>query len=93
MSIKYTHQLSFDLNIIFGFNFGEAFEQTILSKAVKKIKLNLILLPDGAFSIGIGLDRVGVVGPICRSCTMRYLQEKNRNKVTRRGSADRLSDA
>ena len=28
---------------------------------------------DGAFSIGTGLERVGVFGPIRRSCALRYL--------------------
>ena len=37
----------------------------------------------GAFSIGVGFEQVGVVGPIRRSCVMRYLQENNINKVIR----------
>ena len=32
----------------------------------------------GTFSIGIGLERVGVVGPIRRSCAMRYLQKQQK---------------
>ena len=31
-----------------------------------------------AFSIGIGLERVGVVGPIRRSCVMCYLQKQQK---------------
>ena len=45
------------------------------------------------FPIGIGLERVGVIGPIRRSCVMGYLQKNNKKKVIRRGNAYRLSDA
>ena len=45
---------------------------------INGVKYFYVYIYDGAFSIGIELERVGVIGPIRRSCTMRYLQKQQK---------------